>query len=134
MERSKGKTKDAGFQFGIRKTFKQPFKKVWNFMFSDKGLRIWLGELEEKFEVEQPYRTKKGIYGSFRVFKPFSHIRINWKKKEWENVSTVQIRIIENQDKTTIAIHQEKLKDSSQREQMESYWNIIMDKLSLSLK
>jgi hypothetical protein len=28
-------------------------------MFSDKGLKIWLGELEEELEIKKGYKTKE---------------------------------------------------------------------------
>lgn len=38
-----GLTKDAGWQFGLRKTFHFSQEYLWHFMFSNKGLKIWLG-------------------------------------------------------------------------------------------
>jgi hypothetical protein len=37
-------------------------------------------------------------------------------------MSTVQIRVIGNENKTTRAIHQEKLLNSEQRNEMKEYW------------
>ena len=34
MENQVGKTKDVGFQFGIRKTIPASTEKVWDFLFS----------------------------------------------------------------------------------------------------
>lgn len=109
MENQVGKTKDVGFQFGIRKTFSVSTEKVWNLLFSENGLKIWLGKLKSKLEIKKEYETENGTKGLIRVFKPNSHIRLNWKPKNWENMSTIQIRVIGNQEKTTVAIHQEKL-------------------------
>ena len=46
---------------------------------------------------------------------------MNWILKNWENSSTVQIRVIENKNKTTIAIHQEKLLNEEQRNETKEY-------------
>ncbi len=43
MKNSVGKTKDVGFQFGIRKTIPVSTEKVLNFLLWDNGLKIWLG-------------------------------------------------------------------------------------------
>jgi hypothetical protein len=48
-------------------------------------------------------------------------------------MSTVQIRVIENAGKTTIAIHQENLLNSEQRAKMKEYWNEIMNKIGAEL-
>lgn len=132
-----GKTKTVGYQFGIRRTYPIPQKEAWEFMFSDEGLSIWLGTLEENLQIHKPFKTKHGIEGLVRVFKLHSHIRINWKKPSWSNMSTVQLRIMPYKDtKTTIAIHQEKLSSELQRQEMKAYWNEIIAQLDehLSVK
>ena len=118
-----GLTKDVGWQFGLRKTLPYSQGYLWDFMFSEKGLKIWLGEFDEELEIKKPFKTKEGIEGFVRVFKPYSHIRLNWKKKNWQNLSTVQVRVMGNQEKATIIFHQEKLSDNPQREEMKKYWN-----------
>ena len=124
-----GLTKDVGWQFGLRKTLPYSQAYLWDFMFSEKGLKIWLGEFDEELEIKKPFKTKAGIEGFVRVFKPYSHIRLNWKKKNWENLSTVQVRVMGNQEKATISFHQEKLSDNLQREEMKKYWNEKMVKI-----
>ena len=95
------------------------------FLFSENGLKIWLGELKNELELKKNFETENRIIGLLRVFKPNSHIRLNWKPKNWENMSTVQIRLIGNENKTTIAIHQEKLLNTEQRYEMKEYWTGI---------
>jgi hypothetical protein len=133
QEKPVGLTKDVGWQFGLRKTFPYSQEYLWDFMFSSKGLKIWLGELKEELEIKTTYKTKDGIEGLVRVFKPYSHIRMNWKKKDWENTSTVQVRVIGNHKKATISFHQEKLFDNNQREQMKLYWNKKMTEIEKAL-
>lgn len=128
-----GKTKDAGFQFGIRRTFDLSLEEAWDFLFSDKGLGIWLGEQSESLNPGQKYHTTAGITGEVRVLKPYSHIRITWKQPDWTNTSTLQIRVINNAGKTTISIHQEKLAGADQRTVMSEYWNVVMDNLRKEL-
>ncbi len=134
MENQLGKTKDVGFQFGIRKTFPVSSEKVWDFLFSENGLKIWLGNLKNELEIKKEYETENGITGLVRVFKANSHIRLNWKPTHWKNTSTVQIRVIGNQTKTTIAIHQEKLLNAEQRAEMKAYWSVIMNKIGTEIK
>ena len=104
-------------------------------MFSDAGLKIWLGELVKSLEFKKRIPNKDGINGLVRVFKPNSHIRMNWKKKEWENMSTVQVRVIgKGKNRTLISFHQEKLTDFNQRAEMKEYWNEKMDKITKEIK
>ena len=133
QEKPVGLTKDVGWQFGLSRTFLYPQAYVWDFMFSKQGLQIWLGELEEELEIKKAYKTTEEIEGLVRVFKPYSHIRMNWKMKKWKNLSTLQVRVMGNQEKTTISFHQEKLLDNSQREEMKKYWNEKMIKIEKAL-
>ena len=48
-------------------------------------------------------------------------------------MSTIQIRVIGNYEKTIVAIHQEKLLNSQQRLDMKEYWNIVMRKIETEL-
>ena len=57
MENQVGKTKDVGFQFGIRKTFPVSTEKVWDFLFSKNGLKIWLGKLKNELEIKKEYSS-----------------------------------------------------------------------------
>ena len=135
MVREAGKTKDAGFQFGLQRTFPVTGEEAWDFMVSDRGLKIWLGDLVSPLELKRKYLTKSGIHGLVRVFKPYSHLRMNWKKNNWENMSTLQIRTIGNSDgKSIISFHQEKLTDAKQRAEMKEYWNRKMDDLATELR
>ena len=129
-----GKTKDVGFKFGIRKTVPFPAGTVWDFLFSDEGLSIWLGTLKNKLELKKEFETQNGITGFVRVLTPDSHIRISWKPKTWENISTVQLRVIGKENKTTIAIHQEKLLNTEQRKEMKAYWTETIEKLTAQIK
>ena len=134
METQIGKTKDVGFQFGIRRTISVSSEKVWDFLFSKKGLKIWLGNFNDELELKKELKNQDGITFFVRVFKPNSHIRLNWKPETWGNISTLQIRIIRNNEKTTIAIHQEKLLNDEQRNEMKYYWTKIIEQLRSELE
>lgn len=133
-EKQVGLTKDAGWQFGLRKTFACSQKSLWDFMFSDKGINIWLGKLQGELELKKPYMTHDGIEGEVRVLNAYSHIRMDWKRKGWQNTSRLQVRVLGNEEKATISFHQEKLLDNDQREEMKAYWNEKMRRIEEALK
>lgn len=122
-----GKTKNSGFQIGFRRTCTASKNEVWDFLCSDNGLKIWLGELVSgDLAIKEPYETKEGITGVVTVFNPLSHIRLTWKRKDWEHFSSLQIRVLEAKTGTTISFHQEKLLDSAQRAEMKEYWEKVV--------
>lgn len=94
-------------------------------------LKIWLGIISsDQFDLNKNYKTKDGIEGKVNVIMPNSHIRLTWKPKNWINTSTLQIRVIEAKGKATISIHQEKLFDNNQREEMKNYWDNVIETLT----
>ncbi|MBD3276113.1 MAG: ATPase [Candidatus Marinimicrobia bacterium] len=129
MNKNIGKTKDAGYQFGIRRTFSHRADTMWDFLFSESGLQIWLGELQTRFEIKKEYKTDDGVEGVVRVFKPYSHTRLTWKKPGWENHSTVQVRVIDKGEKSVVSFHQEKLLNPDQRSEMKKYWSSRMQEI-----
>lgn len=135
MGKITGQTKDRGFQIGIRKTLPVSFDTAWDFLFSDEGLKIWLGKINlGKLELNKSYTTKEGTEIKITILKPYSHVRLTWKPKHWENISALQMRVINSKGKTTISFHQDKLSDSAQREEMKKHWDTVLENISDKLK
>lgn len=129
-----GLTKDAGWQMGLRKTLPVPFERAWEFMFSGEGLALWLGKTKAfSGAAGEEYTTSDGITGKVGVFKPMSHIRMTWKKKDWSNTSTLQVRVMQANEKTTISFHHEKLQNEKQRGEMLLYWQNVMARIEQEL-
>ncbi|HEY5824460.1 MAG TPA: SRPBCC domain-containing protein [Cyclobacteriaceae bacterium] len=134
MEKPTGLTKDAGWQMGVRKTLPIPVADVWEFLFSEEGLPVWLGKINDlEWKKGESFRTSNGTEGMIRVFSPLSHIRITWKKKGWENSSSVQVRTLKGKNKTTIVFHQDRLTGADQREEMLKHWEKVLNKLEKNL-
>ena len=126
-----GKTKGAGWEIGARRTYPVVSEQAWNYLFSSEGIRTWLGEVKpETLESGKEFTTSDGLEGKITVFKPNSHIRMKWHPRHWDNVSSVQIRVIPSGEKTTISFHQEKMADEDQRKTMKIYWSNILNQLS----
>ena len=133
MEKIIGQTKDRGFQMGGRKTLPVSYDIAWDFLFSDEGLKIWLGKINSD-ELDKSYKTKDGIEGKINVLKTNSHIRLTWKPKNWANISAIQIRVINAKGKTTISFHQDKLLNSIQRDEMKKHWDTVLEKIAETVK
>ncbi|NUN09792.1 MAG: SRPBCC domain-containing protein [Ignavibacteriaceae bacterium] len=130
-----GKTKNVGFEVGVRKIYPVDQTEVWNYLSSDEGITFWLGELVKGRLIENNnYKTVDGVEGTVRILRPYSHIRLTWKKADWKNHSTLQMRVIAGKKKTTVSFHQEKLADVRQRTEMKKHWSTILDKLAKEIK
>jgi activator of HSP90 ATPase len=126
-----GLTKDAGYQVGVRKTIEGSHLDVWNFLLSNTGLEIWLGNIDpDDLARREEISLSNGTTVKITRFKLQSHLRMQWRKKSWATSSRLQLRVIAaGYDKTTISFHQEMLENDAQREAMKSHWRHILIKL-----
>lgn len=125
MSDSTGKTKDAGWEVGVRTTVAAPVATVWQFLLGE-GLRIWLGEIAAlPTENGAGYATKDGVRGSIRSHTANSKIRLSWQPDDWPHDSVVQLSVKETITGTTIGIHHEKLANRDERRMMLGHWKNI---------
>lgn len=125
-----GKTKTQGWEIGVRRTFPIGIAEAWTLLMTQPGLGYWLGHgVEPDFHKGQTYQTDEGTTGEIRSFNPGSLIRLTWKPRQWDFVSTLQIRVLPAKTGTTISFHHEKMENGDQREQMRAHWSDVMDKL-----
>jgi len=129
-----GKTRDTGFQVGVRKTLPADLNTVWHAVVSDRGLKLWLGAGRlPDLNPGSRFRLKDGTSGEIRVHQPFSHMRVTWKPADWPRPSTIQVRIIENGEKTTLAFHQEHLPHEQARDERKAFFKDVLEALASEL-
>ena len=123
-----GKTKEQGWEIGVRRTFPVGTSRLWEALTTQPGLGYWLGTgVEADFKKGDTYKTLEGTTGDIRSFEVGSLIRLTWQPKDWDFASTLQIRVIAAKKGSTLSIHHEKLQNGDQREQMRQYWTAEMD-------
>lgn len=129
-----GLTQDVGWEVGARRTYATLLGEAWEFLLSEVGVQLWLGEMKgEHFDFAQgaAYELKDGTTGEVRVFKPESHLRIAYHPAGWERPSTIQVRVLDakGEARATIAFHEENLPDEEAREIRKAHFNRVLDKL-----
>ena len=132
-KKTTGLTKDAGWQFGVRRTFHRSRQDVWDFLFSETGLGIWLGRLDTDLTINEIYRTTEGIEGRINVLDPYSHIRLTWQPNNREQATHLQIRVMGDKDKAVISFHHDHLESEKERDAVKMYWNEKMKQLAEAL-
>jgi uncharacterized protein YndB with AHSA1/START domain len=134
-ENTVGKTKNTGYEIGVRKIIKCTLEKIWEYLCSKEGLNIWLGTTNLlNITKDQKFKTEENIKGMFRIIEHQSHLRLTWKKMEWNNLSTLQIRVLGSKNGTVVSFHQENLADYNQREEMKERWTRVLDKISIKME
>lgn len=126
-----GKTKDVGYEIGVRRTFDLTPDRAWELITSPDGLAAWLGEGAALIpEKGADYQTTDGARGQVTVFKPGSHLRLTWQPGGWPRPSTIQVRVIAGPRKATISFHQEHLPGPHERIAMRDRWDAALGRLA----
>lgn len=123
-----GLTKDSGYQAGARKTFSVSIEEAWDFLVSRRGVNLWLGTINpDEIKIRETFETAEAARGKWTVFAPYSHLRMKWQPAGWQHNSTLQVRVIQSNEKTTISFHQEHLLNCEQREEMKAHWQQVLE-------
>jgi activator of HSP90 ATPase len=128
------KTKDLGFQVSVRKTFGVTTDIMWDFLLSEQGIHVWLGEIPiEDFEIQKSFVTTAGIEGKLTVFVPNCHFRLKWKPKGWTKFSTIELRVVNAKGKAAVIFHQTGFFEIEQKEELRTYWKNVVEKMNQAL-
>ncbi|WP_349902561.1 SRPBCC domain-containing protein [Parafrigoribacterium humi] len=124
-----GRTKDAGWEVGVRQTVPAALSAVWEFLLGD-GLPLWLGETTLVREKGEAYETADGVVGTVRSYAEGSKIRLGWHPSDWPHETVLQLTVKESATGTTIGIHHEKLADRDERRMMLGHWKSVIAELA----
>lgn len=126
-----GQTAAVGFNIGVRKTAAIPKERIWSYLLSPAGLKLWIGDIFSlPLVVGSEFKSNDGTTGKLGVVKPYEKLRMSWQRKDWDKPSTLQIYLLSpSKGKTTVSFHQEKLEDLYMREMMRLHWEKTLDTL-----
>jgi activator of HSP90 ATPase len=128
------KEKDLGFQVSVSKIFPIGTKAMWEFLLSDEGIAIWIGDISVgNFELQNRFITKSGTEGKLTIFVPDCHLRFKWKPKHWQKQSTVELRVTNRKGRASIVFHQTGFFEIEKREEMRTFWKYVIEKINQSL-
>lgn len=126
-----GKTKDQGWEIGVRRTFPVNAERAWEILVTPPGLDTWLGnDPDFKLEKEVSFVTGDGITGRIVSLQEGTLLRLRWQPRGWDEPSTLQLRIIPAGEKATISIHHERLSSAEQRKEMQQHWSQVLDTIN----
>jgi len=129
-----GKTKDAGYQVGARKTISAASADAWECLTAGEGLSLWLGDSDvDKLTEGTRFRLADGTSGEVRVCSD-SHLRMSWHPPGWARPSTIQLRVIPKDDRSVIAFHQEHLPGPEERARRKQFYKEVLKKLHTIFK
>jgi activator of HSP90 ATPase len=125
------KNKDLGFQVSVRKTFSVSTETMWEFLLSQSGIEVWLGKINiDDLEIQKTFISEEGIEGKLTVFIPNCHLRLKWKPKHWQKLSTVELRVTNNKGRSSVVFHQTGFFEIEKIEEMRTYWKSIISNMN----
>ncbi len=124
MTDSTPKTRDAGWEVGVRQTVPASNDVVWEFLLGD-GLPLWLGETILPHAEGAAYRTADGVAGVVRRYTENSRVRLTWHPDDWPHDTTLQLSVKDVAGGTTIVIRHERLADREDRRMMLGHWKNV---------
>ncbi len=120
-----GKTKDAGWELGVRTTVPAPLAAVWAYLMGE-GLPVWLGDIASlPTEKGAQFRTADGVNGVVRSATDQLRLRISWQPEDWPHDTILQMTVKAAATGTTIGIHHEQLADRQERRMMLGHWKNV---------
>ena len=125
-----GKTRDAGWQLGVRRTYPLDLWPAWECLLAPTGRAVWLGtDAPLDWSLKVPQILPHGLEIEFRVLKPGSHLRLQYFTASLARPSRLQIRVLPAKTGTTVAIHQEMLSTATERAQGLDHWKGVLHAL-----
>jgi len=120
-----GRTKDAGWEMGVRQTVAAPLPAVWAFLVGE-GLPLWLGEIDAlPTEKGAAYATADGVSGVIRSYTANQRMRLSWQPDDWPHDTILQVTVKESATGTTIGFHHDHLADRDERKMMLGHWKNV---------
>ena len=111
-----GKTRDAGWQVGARRTFPLELAEAWDLLISQPWLHRWSGLTA--LEPDDPAVRSLTAERVVRVRTPHS---------------LVQLSVLPARSGTTIAFHEDHLPDERARSLRKDHWAQLLDDLGAAL-
>ncbi len=117
-------------------TFQIDQKKMWKFLSSKKGLKVWLKPLDElKLKPGVKFEVYGGIYGEVRTVRLGSRVRMSWQETDWEKPTVVQLHIVPKKSNyCMVVIDHQNMKTETLKNQMRKHWKNALMEISASLK
>jgi hypothetical protein len=130
-----GLTQSQGWEIGIRRSFPIEADHAWEMLFTQPILSAWLDDNAAiTFKKNDIYTSRNGVTIKVSSVTTGKVVRMKWQQAGTSSASTLQIRVIPDKNKTTIAFHHEWLKDAAEREEMKTLWEKVLKQVSDSIQ
>ncbi|EWS80307.1 hypothetical protein [Brachybacterium phenoliresistens] len=126
--RPTGLTLNAGWELGVRRTVPAAPEELWQRLLSD-WLPAWLAVDSIPQMVGAPLRRGEQIRGRVVGCHVGRRVRLRWHPPQLDHETVFQVTLLEAPGGCTIAIHQERLLGSAERQALLERWTRELEEL-----
>ncbi|HEV7454453.1 MAG TPA: SRPBCC domain-containing protein [Candidatus Saccharimonadales bacterium] len=127
-EATAGKTRDRGWEIGVRRTLPMSARKLWETLVTQPGLGYWFSSDDDiVFHQGAQFETSEDTTAEVVGFKRGELIRMRWHPSSMNFPSTLQVRVLPSGKDAVLAFHHDRLESSEQREEMQEHWSDVID-------
>jgi hypothetical protein len=117
------------------KTMPYSCSKVWRFIVSLKGQKIWLGEFADySLDKGSSFEADGGYYGEVRTVLKNKRMRLKWIESETENKSYLNVHVISRgPNKCMLAFQHDQITSAKEKDKFKNHWKQVLEKISKAL-
>lgn len=135
-KRIEGQTLKGTYTLTATKSFNCSAAKLWSFLNSEEGIRIWLNPMSDfKIAKDENFEISGGIYGEVRTLKKGERVRLYWFNEDWPKKTVVQAQVLKrNKQKCLLVFSHEEFPTARSKAQMKDHWKQVIDCIATQVK
>lgn len=131
-KRIEGQNSKGKYSASPVKTIAYSSSKVWRFITSPKGQKIWLGEFANfSLDKGSSFEADGGYYGEVRTVLKNKRLRLKWIEGGTDKKSYLHVHVIaRGTNKCMLVFQHDEISTAREKDKFKSHWKIVLEKIS----
>lgn len=134
-KRIEGQNSKGKYSTSPVKTIHKSASKVWKFITSAQGQKIWLGEFAN-FSLDKgaSFEVDGGYYGEVRTILKNKRLRLKWIESETEKKSYLQIHVVaRGANKCMLVFQHDEIATAREKDKFKNQWKEALEQIAKAL-
>ncbi|MEW6055422.1 MAG: hypothetical protein AB1540_02315 [Bdellovibrionota bacterium] len=129
--RKEGQDAKGNYMVTATKSLPHGAPKVWGFLISEKGQRIWLNPLAKvEIRPKSQFETSDGYFGEIRTMKKNRRVRLFWQDPQWQKKTVVELLLVARPaGKSILVFNHTGIKDEKTQTLLRGRWRKVADEV-----
>lgn len=130
--RIEGQNSKGKYSASPVKTIHKSSAKVWKFVTSSAGQKIWLGEFADfPLDKGSSFEADGGYYGEVRTILKNKRLRLKWIESETEKKSYLQIHVIaRGTNKCMLIFQHDEIATAREKDKFKTQWKTALEQIA----